>query len=167
MKSIIRFFEENVEKYSNNVYLWEKLHDKYEGTTYAETRKQVHEFAAGLLQMGIKEGDRLSLLSEGCNSWVIGELGMLYIGAVNVPLSAKLSPDEIKFRLNHSESRFIIVSSIQAKKLEEVIDSCKTIEKIIYYEPREEYADNEIHFNEIRKIGRNWLDKEDNSKKFE
>lgn len=167
MKSIIRFFEENVEKYSNNVYLWEKLHDKYEGTTYSETRKQVHEFAAGLLQMGIKEGDRLSLLSEGCNSWVIGELGMLYIGAVNVPLSVKLNPDEIKFRLNHSESRFIIVSSIQAKKLEEVIDSCKTIEKIIYYEPREEYAENEIHFNEIRKIGRNWLDKEDNSKKFE
>ena len=90
MKSIVQFFEENVDKFSNNVYLWEKPQDKYEGTTYAETKKQVHEFAAGLLQLGIKEGDRISLLSEGCNNWVIGELGMLYIGAVNVPLSVKL-----------------------------------------------------------------------------
>lgn len=167
MKSIIQFFEENVNKYSDNVYLWEKLHDKYEGTSYAEARKQVHEFAAGLLQMGIKEGDRISLLSEGCNNWVIGELGMLYIGAVNVPLSVKLNADEVKFRLNHSDSRFVMVSSIQAQKLDEVIDECKTIEKIIYFETREEYADNEIHFNEIRKLGRKWLEEKDNKDKFE
>ena len=75
MKSLIQFFEESVEKFSNNVYLWEKPQDKYEGTTYGETRKQVYEFAAGLLILGIKKGDRLSLISEGRNSWVIGELG--------------------------------------------------------------------------------------------
>ena len=167
MKSIVQFFDENVEKYSTNVYLWEKQHEKYEGTTYEETRKQVHEFAAGLLQMGVKEGDRLSLLSEGCNSWVVGELGMLFIGAVNVPLSVKLNADEVKFRLIHSESRFIIVSSIQAQKLNEVIGDCPNIEKIIYYETREDYADNEIHFNEIKKMGRIWLENEKNRKSFE
>lgn len=167
MKSIVQFFEENVEKYSNNVYLWEKLHDKYEGTTYAETRRQVHEFAAGLLQMGIREGDRISLLSEGCNNWVIGELGILYIGAVNVPLSSKLNAEEVKFRLNHSESRFVMVSSYQAQKLDEVKSECKFIEKIVYFETREEYGDNEIHFNEIRKMGRTWLEEPGNREKFE
>jgi len=167
MKSIVQFFEENVDKFSNNVYLWEKPQDKYEGTTYAETRKQVHEFAAGLLQLGIKEGDRISLLSEGCNNWVIGELGMLYIGAVNVPLSVKLNAGEVKFRLNHSESKFVMVSSVQTPKLNEIIDDCKTIEKIIYFETREDYADNELHFNEIRKLGRIWLEDAENRKKFE
>ena len=105
MKSIIQFFEESVEQFNSNVYLWEKPNEKYEGTTYGETRKQVYEFAAGLITLGIKKGDRLSLISEGRNSWVIGELGILYTGAMNVPLSAKLNPDEIKFRLNHSESQ--------------------------------------------------------------
>ncbi|HPT12146.1 MAG TPA: AMP-binding protein, partial [Bacteroidales bacterium] len=111
MKSIIRFFEENVEKYSLNIYLWEKQQEKYEGTTYQEVRKQVYEFAAGLMQLGIKKKDCLSLLSEGRNNWVIGELGILYAGAINVPLSIKLNPEEIKFRINHSDSRMIIVSS--------------------------------------------------------
>jgi long-chain acyl-CoA synthetase len=167
MKSLIQFFEESVEKYSNNVYLWEKPAEKYEGTTYGETRKQVYEFSAGLLKLGIKKGDRLSLVSEGRNSWVIGEMGILYTGAINVPLSVKLNPDEIKFRVNHSGSRMILVSSIQALKLKEIIADCPSLEKIIHFDTQEEYAANEIHFNEVRKIGREWLDEAENMAKFE
>ena len=62
MKSLIQFFEENVEKYASNIYLWEKMQDKYEGTTYQETRRQVQEFGAGLMQMGVIKGDRVSML---------------------------------------------------------------------------------------------------------
>jgi long-chain acyl-CoA synthetase len=167
MKSLIQFFEESVEKFESNVYLWEKPQDKYEGTTYGETRKQVYEFAAGLLNLGVKKGDRLSLVSEGRNSWVIGELGILYAGAVNVPLSVKLNPEEIKFRINHSESKMVLISSIQNQKLKQVINVCKTIEKIIHFDTQEEYADKEIHFNEVRKIGREWLESPEHTTEFE
>jgi long-chain acyl-CoA synthetase len=167
MKSIIRFFEENVEKYSSNIYLWEKLQEKYEGTTYQEVRKQVYEFAAGLIQLGIKKGDCLSLLSEGRNNWVVGELGILYAGAINVPLSIKLNPEEIKFRINHSDSRMIIVSSTQYEKLKEIKELCPKLEKIIHVDPREEYPENEIHFNEVRKIGREWFETPGNITSFE
>ncbi len=167
MKSLIQFFEESVEKFESNVYLWEKTQEKYEGTTYGETQKQVYEFAAGLIRLGIKKGDRLSLISEGRNNWVIGELGILYAGAINVPLSVKLTPEEIKFRINHSESRMVLVSSIQANKIIPVIGDCKTIEKIIHFDTQEEYEDNEIHFNEVRKMGREWLETPENKVKFE
>ncbi len=167
MKSLIRFFEESVEKFESNVYLWEKPQDKYEGTTFGETRKQVYEFAAGLIKMGIKKGDRLCLISEGRNNWVIGELGILYTGAVNVPLSVKLTHEEIKFRINHSGSRMVLASSIQAIKLKGVIKDCKTIEKIIHFDTQEDYLENEIHFNEVRKAGREWLEKPENRKRFE
>lgn len=167
MKSLIQFFEESVDKFSSNIYLWEKPGEKYEGTTYGETRRQVYEFAAGLIKLGIKKGDRISLISEGRNSWVIGELGILYTGSMNVPLSTKLNPEEIKFRVNHSESRLILVSSIQALKLKEVIRECPTIEKIIHFDTQEEYASNEIHFNEVRKAGREWLENTENKAKFE
>jgi long-chain acyl-CoA synthetase len=167
MKSLIQFFEESVEKFSNNVYLWEKPNDKYEGTTYGETRKQIYEFAAGLVKLGIKKGDKLSLISEGRNSWVIGEMGILYAGAVNVPLSVKLNPDELKFRINHSESRMILVSSIQAIKLKDILSECPLIEKVIHFDTQEEYAKNEVHFNEVRKFGREWLESPENLLKFE
>ncbi len=167
MKSLIQFFEESEEKFNSNVYLWEKPQDKYEGTTYGETKKQVYEFAAGLITLGIKKGDRLSLISEGRNTWVTGELGILYTGAVNVPLSVKLTSDELKFRINHSGSRMVLVSSIQAQKLKPIIGECKSIEKMIHFDTQEEYSDNEIHFNEVRKIGREWLESPENKSRFE
>ena len=167
MKSLIRFFEENVEKYASNVYLWEKLQEKYEGTTYQETRRQVQEFGAGLMQMGIRKGDRVSLLSDGRNSWVIGEMGVLHAGGVNVPLSIKLNAEEIKFRLIHSGSKMVITSSTQAPKILEIREHCPGLEKVIFMDPREEYAEGQIHFNEIRKIGREWLENPGNRKKFE
>ena len=86
---------------------------------------------------------------------------------MNVPLSVKLNPEEVKFRLNHSESRMILTSSIQAVKVKEVIKECRTLEKIIHFDTQEEYSSNEIHFNEIRKIGREWLDTPGNMTKFE
>jgi len=143
MKSLIEFFEENVEKYASNIYLWEKLQEKYEGTTYQETRKQVREFGAGLTQLGISKGDRVSLLSDGRNSWVIGELGILYAGGVNVPLSIKLNPEEIKFRMIHSGSKMVITSSTQAPKVLEIIDQCPDLVKVIFMDPREEYTDGQ------------------------
>lgn len=167
MKSLIRFFEENVEKYSTNIYLWEKLQEKYEGTTYQETRRQVHEFGAGLMQLGIRKGDRVSLLADGRNSWVIGELGILYAGGVNVPLSIKLNPEEIRFRLTHSGSKMVITSSTQAPKILEVSDRCPEITKVIFMDPMEEYSDSQVHFNEVRKLGREWLEIPANRKSFE
>ena len=166
MKSLIQFFEESADQFGSNVYMWEKTQDKYEGTTYDEIRKQVYEFAAGLICLGIRKGDRLSLISEGRNSWVVGELGILYAGAINVPLSVKLTPPEIQFRINHSESKMVLTSSIQAQKLKLVLDNCKTVEKIVHFDTQEEYSGKEIHFNEVRKTGREWLEKPGNRDKF-
>lgn len=167
MKSLVQFFEENAEKFNNNVYLWEKPGEKYEGTTYGDVRKQVHEFAAGLIRMGVKKGDRISLISEGRNNWVIGELGVLYTGAVNVPLSVKLQPDEIKFRVNHSGSRMIMVSTSQYNKLKEVIKDCPGLERIIHFDTQEEYHSGEIHFNKVKKTGKEWLENPENRERFE
>ena len=117
----MHFFEDCVEKYADNVYLLEKKNNKFIGATYREIREKVYQFAAGLIQLGVNKGDRIALLAEGRNDWVISEIGMLYAGAVDVPLSIKLTePSEIKFRLKHSGARFIITSKQQAKKINPV-----------------------------------------------
>ena len=84
-----------------------------------------------------------------------------------MPLSIKLNPQEIKFRINHSESRFILISSGQYNKLKEVINECHTLEKVIHFDLQEEYGQNDIHFNEVRKAGREWLEKPENLVSFE
>lgn len=160
MQTIIRLFEECAAKYSNNVFLLEKTNNKYKGYTYKEVLSRVYKFAAGLISIGVQKGDRIALLSEGRNDWVISELGILYAGAVNVPLSVKLTePEEIKFRVEHSGSRMIIVSKNQAKKLIHIKNKIKCLEKVIILDPVEKYDDNDLLFGDIVKSGEKYLEK--------
>ena len=106
--TIIDFAEKYVQKYSENTFLWEKNLDTnvWEPTTYAETLRLAKRIAAGLVALGVQKGEKISYLSEGRNMWVIGELGVLYAGAVNVPLSIKLEEsNDLEFRDKHSDSQ--------------------------------------------------------------
>ena len=110
-RTLPRLLETSAEKYGNNVLMWEKKDKAYQPMTYREMRERIHQFAAGLLSLGVAKGDRLALISEGRTDWVTAELGILYTGAINVPISVKLDElSELKFRLAHSGARMVVVS---------------------------------------------------------
>ncbi len=158
MKTIIDLFEESVAKYPANPYLWEKTGSEYQSLSYSETREQVRIFGAGLVALGVEKGDRIILLSEGRNAWVISELGMLYAGAVNVPLSVKIEEtSELRFRIEHSEARFIIVSRSHAKKIKQFYGQLPFVDKVIFLDEIENKADNEIYYSEIIRMGKELL----------
>jgi len=130
LHTIIDLLERSCLKFPENAYLWEKREGHYEATTYRETHEQVRRVAAGWMDAGLRKGDRVALLSQGCNDWVFGELGILYAGGVNVPLSVKLTPGELIFRINHSGARFLIVSDYYAKVIRKIETEIPAVEKI-------------------------------------
>lgn len=153
MKTIIELFESTVNSYPGNIYLWEKKQGEYKGLTYRETREQVLNLAAGLVALGMKKGDRSGLLSDGRNDWIISELGMLYAGGVNVPLSIRLQENELVFRLKHSGSRFIFVSAPYAAKVESIRKHLPKLEKVIYIDGRQKPGKNDVDYNQLLEEG--------------
>jgi long-chain acyl-CoA synthetase len=165
MKTIIDLLENSAQKYANNPYILEKKTDRYEALTYKETKEQVYKVAAGLLALGIKKGDRIALLSESRTDWVISELGILHTGAVNVPLSIILKEGaDLKFRLEHSETRWVIISGNQLDKVKSIKKDLKNLERVILLDPRDSYEKDEIYMGDIKKLGEEYLDK--NYEKF-
>jgi long-chain acyl-CoA synthetase len=161
MKTIIELFETSAEKFSNEIYLWEKTGEKYEGTTYWETRSEVMRFAAGLLKLGLQKGDRVGLVSEGRNAWIISELGVLYAGGINVPLSIKLeAQSELAFRLKHSGAKMLIVSNLQASKAEEIRALLPDLELVIYLDGKENPGKGDISYMEVKQLGDELLKQE-------
>src|SRR5574344_1655752 len=102
MRTVIRLLHEGAVNFGSMPYLGEKLSNTYTTVSYIEADEISSAFAAGLLLKGFKKGDNLSILSEGRTNWVLVEFGLLKAGCTSVPLSTKLSLDEIIFRLNHS-----------------------------------------------------------------
>lgn len=154
MNTIIDLFEESVKKYPDVAYLWEKSNGVFQPTTYAETREIVREFAAGLMEVGVQAEDKIAILSEGRNAWMISELGIFYAAATDVPLSIKLEEaNDLLFRLEHSESRYIIVSGNQLPKIRSIIGKLPNIQKVIVIDRLDTYQPGEICWDEVRELG--------------
>ncbi len=85
--------------------------------TFREVERDSLRIGAALAGRGFRTEDTIAILSEGSPRWVIGEFGTLAAGCVSVPLSIKLLAEEIPFRLNHSESKAVLVSRNQLGKL--------------------------------------------------
>ena len=154
MKTIPGFFKNSVEKFADNVLIHEKKNGKYVGATYKEIDEQVEYFASGLYDLGLRKGDRVALLAEGRTEWLVSELAMLHLGIIDVPLSVKLiEPNEIAFRINHSESRAVIVSESQLGKIRNILDQMPKVETVIVFDDIET-EENEVRYSEIYQKGR-------------
>jgi long-chain acyl-CoA synthetase len=159
--TIIDLLNDSVEKYAKNPFLWEKISTKFEPLTYSETKEQTHILAAGLLSIGVKKGDKIALLSEGRNAWIIGELGVLHTGAINVPLSIKLEEsNDLIFRIIHSEAQYIMVSGSQLKKIKTIAQAIPQIKRVIIFDEQPDYDSNEMSLNQLFESGRNYLKKD-------
>ena len=156
--TIIDFVEKYTEKYSDLTFLREKVDGVWTETTFRETREEAYKIGAGLMQLGLKKGDKVALLSQGRNLWVTSELGILYAGGVNVPLSIKLTEStDLLFRIQHSDSRYVIVSEQQLPKIRSIIDKCPLVEKVIVLDPITDYLPNEMPIAELIAMGKAFL----------
>ena len=158
--TIIDFVEKYVAKFANNPFIWEKNLDtnKWEPTTYEETLAKAKRIAAGLMALGVQKGEKVSYLSEGRDMWIIGELGVLYAGAVNVPLSIKLGEaNDLVFRVKHSDSKYIITSKFQLPKIRAILPECPMVEKVIIFDQIDDMKENEMYIGEIIEMGDKFL----------
>ncbi|MDD3079618.1 MAG: AMP-binding protein [Paludibacter sp.] len=158
--TIIDLLNSSVEKYSSNPFLWEKTEKEFLPVTYLETKQQAQILAAGLIKLGVKPGDRVALLSEGRNAWIIGELGILHAGAINVPLSIKLEEsNDLIFRLKHSEAKYILVSGGQLKKIRAIIKDLPEVQSVILIDEQVDYEPKEITLTQLINWGKGILAK--------
>jgi long-chain acyl-CoA synthetase len=88
---------------------------KYSSADYVENS---YNFSYGLLDLGLKKGDKIITISNNRPEWNFVDMGMAMIGVIHVPVFTSLSTDEYQHIIKHSEAKLIIVSD---KKLFTVV----------------------------------------------
>ncbi len=73
----------------------------YRDQTWDEVRSQVFDLACGLINLGLKKGDRASIFSESRPRWIIADQAIQACGAIG-PLYPTLSEDELAYMLSDS-----------------------------------------------------------------
>lgn len=100
-------YESNNDKFAYS----RKINDQYTGITFSELRKNVEEFAIALLDLGLKKGDRVGIVSENRLEWIIADLACAITGLVDVPVFPTLTSRQLEYIYNNCSASAIIVSN--------------------------------------------------------
>ena len=90
-----------------------KRDGRWRETSCEEFQEQVEQFAFGLHELGVRPGDRVALHAESCTEWLVADLAILSLGAVDVPIYTTQPPEQIEHILRDSAAKIYIVSTAE------------------------------------------------------
>jgi long-chain acyl-CoA synthetase len=103
-----------------------KYNGAWESVSSSEFLDQSRAISRALIGMGIKGGDKIAMISSNNRTeWSVIDVGLLTLGAVNIPIYPTISAKDYEYILNHSESLYCFVSD------QEVYDKVNAIQKNI------------------------------------
>jgi len=122
--------------------------------TYGEFYERVNRFSNCLKTFGIEKDDKVAILLPNCHTFLEVYYGTAQIGATSVPINIRLSPGEIAFILDDSESKVLISDPVYQKQIDPIREKVPGIQKIIWsgdgIKARE---DRDLHYEKVLKEG--------------
>ena len=122
----------------------------FETVTYKELYDNSQAFAGGLLALGTVRGEKVGLISDNRKEWEQADMGIMTIGACDVPRGCDASEKDLKYILSFTEVKTCIVENeSQIRKILNVKDEIPTLKRFIIFE---EPTENEVKLCKEAKI---------------
>ncbi|MFN6487881.1 MULTISPECIES: AMP-dependent synthetase/ligase [unclassified Nostoc] len=126
--------------------------------TYTQLAEQIVAFASGLQALGIKVGDRISLIADNSPRWFIADQGIMTAGGVDAVRSSQAEREELLFIIVNSGSSAIVVEDLKTlKKLQDRLKDLP-IEVVILLSDEAPPTDEilkVLNFSQLLEIGKN------------
>ncbi len=127
--------DQMVNEYQLPVALAVKRADRWEYFSAEDYQRYANYFSYALLELGFKKGDKILTISNNRPEWNFVDMGMGQIGVVHIPIYPNQSEAEFEFIFEHSEARFLIVSSEELyNKVKPIADRVPNIEKVFTFD---------------------------------
>jgi long-chain acyl-CoA synthetase len=134
-KTIVDVFWERVATMSERPAIMHKVDGKFRPVIWREHGRTVELAAGGLLSLGVKEGEKLAIMSQSRPHWTWADLAGLSTGAVTVPIYPTLASAEAQFLIRHSDAVGIFCENeIQLRKVQEAKDLPETVRFVVLFE---------------------------------
>lgn len=119
-----------------------KTDEKSVSINYSELYNRTEAFAIGLLDLGIRKGDRIGIVSENRIEWIIASFAISAIGACDVPVFPSLTAKQEEFVFRDCETTAIIVSNnFQLSKVLQFKENLPGLRHVIVMQSITEHSD--------------------------
>ena len=115
VQSVAQLFRSRLATDGQRTAARRKVNGKWEDVSWTQLGAQAEEVAWGLLSLGVKKGEMVSILAGTRVEWTECDLGIALSGAVAVPIYQSNTPEECQFILGNSGA--VVVFAEDAKQL--------------------------------------------------
>lgn len=139
MQKVTRLFDipyYQLERYNLEKALVTKKDGEWIATSTQEYIDKANAISRGLLRMGIKPNDKIAIISmTNRTEWNIMDIGILQLGAQNVPIYPTISEEEYEYVLNHSEAKYCFVSCMEVlEKVNSIKGNVNTLKAVYSFD---------------------------------
>src|SRR3989304_2068256 len=100
--------------------------------TYEEFCNRINRLSHALNGFGVGKDDKVAILHPNCHTFLEAYYAIPQIGAISVPINHRLSPREIAFILQDSESKILIAAPMFKNQLDPIRKEIRGIKKILW-----------------------------------
>jgi long-chain acyl-CoA synthetase len=153
-----RLLSENARRYGDRVAMREKTKGIWQEISWETYLKRAKWLALGLLKIGLKGGENVSILAENCPEWLYADLAIQALRGISVGVYPTSSPDQVQYILSHSQSRIVFVKDQeQADKVLEIKGRVPRLIKMVVMDMKglRDYEDPLIiSYQDVEEYGR-------------
>jgi long-chain acyl-CoA synthetase len=155
MQNITRLFDfpyYQLEKYNLEKALVTKADGKWVATSTKEYIDKANTISRALLRLGVQPNDKIALISSSNRTeWNIMDIGVLQLGAQNVPIYPTISEDDYAYVLNHSEASYCFVSCSEVyEKIKAIRHEVPNLKEVFSFEK----LDDCKNWSEVLELGK-------------
>ena len=147
-RSVYELFATTVQNHGDKTGAQYKINGGWRDVTWSEMGVLQKKASAGLVALGVKPKDRVTIWANTRLEWIIADVGILGAGATTVPIYQSSTSEESTFILNDAGSTVVIAEdSVQMEKIRKQAAELPNVKKVICFSPADVAADSELEMS--------------------
>jgi long-chain acyl-CoA synthetase len=127
----------NAREHGSEIALREKDFGLWKLFSWNDYQSRVHDFALGMVELGLGRGDVVGIIGANRPDWVAAEIATHALGAMSLGLYRDVLDEEASYLLNYGEAKLVFAEDEeQVDKLLTLADRVPALKHIIYSDPR-------------------------------
>ncbi len=167
MTDIRRLFDfpyYQLEHKPNDAALVTKYNGKWVKTSTQEYLDKANALSRALLKLGVKKNDKIAVISTNNRTeWNIVDIGVLQIGAQNIPIYPTICAEDYEYVINHSESVYCFVSDEEVLAKVNKVKKNTNIKEVYSFD----HIDGCKHYSELLELGADTSNQDEVEKRME
>jgi len=155
-QNLAQIFRSQAQKLGKRLAVEKRLNGVWHGMSWEEYYSHARQLGLGLYSLGIRKGDRVSILSQNRLEWIISDMGIIGIGAVTIPIYPTVPASEVGYINSNSDAKVYIAEDKTAVQHGiDTLKDCPELKKIVVIDTRGVDMSNPLlmSFDDLEMLG--------------